>query len=171
MQIVHKKAHLEIKKIKLVADPGCLSRIRIIWIPDPNYFYPRSRISSQEFRYFNPKNWFLSTLKYDPICSSQIRIPNPDPDFLPIPDPGVKRAPDPGSGTLLLYTWLEREDAFLVARRERDGDLRQPVHNPNIVDNYERRRGNATHQTGTRPAEQARGWNERVGQGGGRREH
>ncbi len=90
-------------------------------------------------------------------------IPDPDPDYLPIPEPGA--------ATQILYTWLEREDAFLVARRERNGDLRQPVHNPNIVDDYERRRGN-THKAGTGgPAKQARGWHEGVGQGGGRREH
>jgi hypothetical protein len=69
-----------------VADPGCLSRIR-----DPNFFRPRSLIHITEFKYFNPKKWFLSSIKYDPDCSSR----NPD-DFLPIPDPG-SRAPDPGS--------------------------------------------------------------------------
>ncbi len=42
--------------------------------------------------------WFLSSRKYDPGCSSRIRIP----DFLPIPDPGVKKAPDPGSGSATL---------------------------------------------------------------------
>ncbi len=29
-----------------VADPGCLSRI-----PDPNFFYPGSRICTKEFKY------------------------------------------------------------------------------------------------------------------------
>jgi hypothetical protein len=58
--------------------------------------------------YFNPKKWFLSSQKYDPGFSSLIRIPDPDPDFLPIPDPnhgsqipiqGSKRhrIPDPGA--------------------------------------------------------------------------
>ncbi len=59
--------------------------------------YPRSRIRIKEFKYFNPKKWFLSSRKYDPGFSSRIRIPDPEPDFLPIPDPGVKKAPDPGS--------------------------------------------------------------------------
>jgi hypothetical protein len=47
-----------------------------------------------------------SKLKYDPGCSSRIRIADPDLDVLPIPDPGsrnqgVKKAPDPESATLL----------------------------------------------------------------------
>jgi hypothetical protein len=90
-----------------VADPGCLSRIPDptffhpgSWIPDPNCLHPGSRIRIKEFKYFNPKKWFLSSRKYDPGCSS--RIPDPDPDFLPIPDPGVKKAPDPGSGSATL---------------------------------------------------------------------
>jgi hypothetical protein len=42
-------------------------------IPDP--IFP-SRIPDplQIFKYFNPENWFLSSLKYDPGCSSRIRI-------------------------------------------------------------------------------------------------
>ncbi len=36
-------------------------------IPDPNCSHP-------EFEYFNPKTWFLSSRKYDPGCSSRIRI-------------------------------------------------------------------------------------------------
>ncbi len=54
-----------------VADPGCLSRIRI---KDPKLF--------------------LCSRKYDPGCLSQILI------FYPHPDPGAKKAPDLGSGTL-----------------------------------------------------------------------
>ncbi len=46
-----------------VADPGCLS-----WIPDPKVFNPGSRICNKEFKYFNPKNLFLSSRKYDPGC-------------------------------------------------------------------------------------------------------
>ncbi len=88
-----------------VADPGCLSRIPLFSIPDPNCLHPGSRIRIKEFKYFNPKKWFLSSRKYDPGCSS--RIPDPDADFYPsrIPDPGVKKAPDPGSGfaTLTKY--------------------------------------------------------------------
>jgi hypothetical protein len=68
------------------ADPGCLYRIRI-------FSYPGSRIRLKEFKYFNPKKWFLSTQKYDPGFSSQIQILI----FYPsrILDPGVKKAPDP----------------------------------------------------------------------------
>ncbi len=57
-----------------------------------------SRICIKEFKYFNPKNCFLSSRKYDPGCSSRIRI------FYPskIPDPGVKKAPDPESGSTTL---------------------------------------------------------------------
>jgi hypothetical protein len=57
-----------------VADPGCLS-----WIPDPS-----QRILS----ILIPKKLFLSSRNYTPVCSSRIRIPDPDPDFLRIPDPG-----------------------------------------------------------------------------------
>jgi hypothetical protein len=72
-------------------------------IPNPNFFHPGS--ASKNFcTYFNPKKWFLSSRKYDPDCSSRIRIPDPDPDYLPIPDPGVKKAPDPGSGSATLVT-------------------------------------------------------------------
>jgi len=59
--------------------------------PDP------SRIRLKEFKYFNPKKWFLRTQKYDPGLSSRIQIPDPDFDFLPILYPGVKKQPDPVS--------------------------------------------------------------------------
>jgi hypothetical protein len=76
-----------------VADPRCLSlsriRIRLFSIPDPRseFFYPGSQIRIKEFKYFNPKKWFLSSRKYDPGCSSRFpgskrhraRIPDPDP--------------------------------------------------------------------------------------------
>ncbi len=86
-----------------VPDPGCLSRI-----PDPTFFHPGSRIrtvsipdpgsSSKNLSILTPKKpktWFLSSRKYDPVCSSRIRMQT----FYPsrIPDPGVKKAPDPGS--------------------------------------------------------------------------
>ncbi len=38
-----------------VADPGCLSRIRIFSIPDPNCLHPGSRIRIKELKYFNPQ--------------------------------------------------------------------------------------------------------------------
>ncbi len=68
-----------------------------MFIPDPNFFHPGSAS-----KYFNPKKWFLSSRKYDTACSSRIRIPDPDPEFLTIPDPGVKKAADPGSGSATL---------------------------------------------------------------------
>jgi hypothetical protein len=57
---------------------------------------------------------FLSSRKYDPGCSSRIRIPDPDLYFLSIPDPGskipdpgFKKAPDPGPGSATLVLVLE----------------------------------------------------------------
>jgi hypothetical protein len=80
-----------------VADPGCLSRIRIFSIPDPNFFHPGSQI-----RIFSiPDPNFSSRIRIKEFNDFMIRlfIPDPDPDFLPNPDPGVKKAPDPGSAT------------------------------------------------------------------------
>jgi hypothetical protein len=59
------------------------------FIPDPDFFL--SRIYIKECKYFNPKNCFLSSRKYNPGCSSLIRIPDTDPDFYPsrIPDPSA----------------------------------------------------------------------------------
>jgi len=72
------------------ADPGCLSRYH-----GSDFFHPESRIRIKEFKYFNPKKWFLSSRKYDPSCSSRIRILTFSPSR--IPDPGSKRhrIPDP----------------------------------------------------------------------------
>jgi hypothetical protein len=71
--------------ISCVADPGCLSRIRIFSIPDPG---------------FPSKNLSILTQKMVSVLSelwSGMFIPDPDPYFYPsrIPDPGVKKAPDP----------------------------------------------------------------------------
>jgi hypothetical protein len=60
-------------------------------IPEPNCLHPGSRILIKEFKYFNPKKpkkWFLSSKKYDPGCSSRIRMLT----FYPsrIPDPGSR---------------------------------------------------------------------------------
>jgi hypothetical protein len=81
-----------------VADPGCLSRIRLFSIPDPNCLHPGS--ASKNLSILTPKKWFLSSRKYDLGCSSGSRIRMLT--FCPsrIPDPGVKKAPDPGSATL-----------------------------------------------------------------------
>ncbi len=52
-----------------VANPWCLSRILY-----PNFFHPGSWICIKELMCFNPKQWFLSSRKYDPGCSSRTRI-------------------------------------------------------------------------------------------------
>ena len=57
-----------------VANPGCLSRIRIFSIPDPGS--KRFPDPHKEFKYFNLK-YFLSSRKYDPGCSSRILISYP----------------------------------------------------------------------------------------------
>ncbi len=87
-------------------------------IPDPTFFHPGSRTNftipdpgsaSKNLSILTQKNhkWFLSSMKYDPGCSS--RIPDPDPYFLPIPDPGSQiqgskrhRILDPRSGSVPL---------------------------------------------------------------------
>jgi hypothetical protein len=74
-------------------------------IPDPNCSHPGSQIRIKEFKYFNPKKWFISYRKYDLGCSS--RIPDPDPDFLPIPDPGVKKG-QKGTGSRIRIRNTER---------------------------------------------------------------
>jgi hypothetical protein len=60
-----------------VADPGCSFPSRIpdptFWnpdssIPDPSIPDLGSQIRIKEFKYFNPKKWFLSSMKYDPGC-------------------------------------------------------------------------------------------------------
>jgi hypothetical protein len=74
-------------------------RIRDVY-PGSGFFPFRIRI--KEFKYFNPKKLFLRSRKNDPDCSSLMRIPDTDPDFLPIPEPGVKNTQDRGSGSATL---------------------------------------------------------------------
>jgi hypothetical protein len=63
---------------------------------------PGSRIRVKEFMYFNPKKLFLRAWKYDPGCSSQIRILI---FYLSrIPDKGVKKAPYPDPQHCLVST-------------------------------------------------------------------
>ncbi len=52
-----------------------------MFIPDLNFFHPgsdfflsRFRIRIKEFKYFNPKKWFLRSRKHDPGCWSRIWI-------------------------------------------------------------------------------------------------
>jgi hypothetical protein len=63
-----------------------------MFIPDPTFFHPGSelspsRIRIKEFKYFIPKKWFLSSKKYDPGCSSRIRMLTFYPSRIPDPDP------------------------------------------------------------------------------------
>ncbi len=57
-----------------------------MFIPDPNFFRPGSRIRIKEFQYFSPKKWFLSSRKWsvlfirDPDPGSRSRIWNPYPE-------------------------------------------------------------------------------------------
>jgi hypothetical protein len=108
-------------KFRSVADPGCLSRIRLFSIPDPNFFHPVSRIRIKEFKYINPKNGFEALGNMIRVCSSRIRILT----FYPsrIPDPGVKKAPDPGSGFAALQIWIPIRSAHLKVVGCDDGDV------------------------------------------------
>jgi hypothetical protein len=96
----------------------CASRM---FIPDPTFFHPGSALKN--FKYFKPQKWFLSSGKYDPSCSSRIRIltfyPSRNPDSM------VKKAPDPGSGSATLtknYYFLNVWNLFCTYRR---GDVEQ----------------------------------------------
>ncbi len=85
--------------------PG--SRIRPFLFRIRIFFHPRFRILIKEFKYFNPKKWFLSSGKYDPGCSSRIRIMT----FYPsrIPDPGSRGQKGTGSGSAkLVFTRASR---------------------------------------------------------------
>ncbi len=89
-----------------VADQGCLSRIRILSIPDQHFFHPGSEPASKNLSTLSQK-LFLSSWKYDHFGSgTQIRILI----FYPfrIPDLGVKKASDPEFGTATLV----RQDFF-----------------------------------------------------------
>jgi hypothetical protein len=81
-----------------VLDPGCLSRIRIFSIPNPETRI-RICIRIKEFKYFNPKNVsrLLEMIRdAHPRSGSGIWILLFYPPL--IPDPGVQKALDPGSG-------------------------------------------------------------------------
>ncbi len=67
----------------------------------PNCFHPGSRIRIKEFEYFNPKKWFLSSMKYDPSCSS--RIPERILTFYPSRIPGSKRHRIRNTGILNIF--------------------------------------------------------------------
>ncbi len=73
-----------------------LSRIRIFSILDLGSAI-RIRITNLSIL---TNKLFLSYRKYDPGCSSLIRIPGPDLDFLTIPDPGFRGQKGTGSRIL-----------------------------------------------------------------------
>ncbi len=77
----------------------------VMFIPDPGSDIFPSRIRIKEFRYFNPQNcfFFWSSRKYDPGCSSRIRILIFYPSQILAPG-----APDPGSTTLNegMLSWI-----------------------------------------------------------------
>ncbi len=91
-------------------------------IPDPIFPMPNagSLIRIKECNYFNSKKLFLSSLKYDPGCSSRIRILI----FYPsrIPDPGVKKAPDPGSGSATLNERQTTRQRYCGRLRKKEND-------------------------------------------------
>jgi hypothetical protein len=101
-----------------------------MFIPDPTFSHPRSRIrpvsipnhgsASKNLSILTPKKpkkWFLSSRKYDPCCSSRIRMLT----FYPSrnPDPGVIKAPDPGSGSATLVGRDEKGRVYLPTQLER----------------------------------------------------
>jgi hypothetical protein len=66
--------------------------------PGSEFFPSRIPDLHKRINNFHPKKLFLSFRKYDPNCSSRIRILI----FYPSRIPGSKKAPDPGSGILVL---------------------------------------------------------------------
>ncbi len=103
-----------------------------MFIPDPTFFHPGSRIRtvsipdpgspSKNLSILTPKKWFLSSRKYDPGCSSRIPDPGSGCWLLPIPDPGVKKAPDPGSGsaTLGIRHWFRQDGLPFLFEKSMD---------------------------------------------------
>jgi hypothetical protein len=95
-----------------VADPGCLSRIRIFpfRIPDQNFSIPDPGFRVKQFRDPGSASKNLSIFNSKTVSKlsqklARMFIAVPDPDFVQsrirIPDPGVKkhRIPDIGSGS------------------------------------------------------------------------
>jgi hypothetical protein len=94
----HSPPSTRLKRRSVPIYQRCGSRIRIFSIPDLGSRVKkilRSRIRIKEFK---PKNLFPSSRKYDPGCSSLIRILI----FYSsrIPDPGSRGQKDTGSATL-----------------------------------------------------------------------
>jgi hypothetical protein len=116
-----------------------------VWDVYPGFEFFPSRIRIKEFKYFNPKKLFLSTRKYDPGCSSRVRILI----FYPPQDPGVEKAPDTGSGSAT----LEIIHLFLAEPRRRLSQRRvngkQTRSRPQT--RRQRRRSQMSHRSPTSP--------------------
>jgi hypothetical protein len=110
------------REIFSVADPGCLSRIRIFSIPVRIFSIPVRIFPSRIQIFPNPdtgsasrnlsiltKKLFLNSRKYDPGCSFRILILYPS----RIPNPGVKKAPDPGSGSATLEIYIYKNSVII----------------------------------------------------------
>jgi hypothetical protein len=118
--------------VSSVADPGCLSEI-----PNTNFSIPypgskkfRIRIRIKEFNYFLRKKLFPSFRKYDPGCSSRIRIQT----FYPsrIQESKRHRIPDRVRNTALYLSifrpQVERVNLWQVLKKfSNDIDLNQEV--------------------------------------------
>jgi hypothetical protein len=87
------------------------SRIRLFSIPDLNCLNPGS--SSKSLSILTPKKakkWFLSSKKYDPSCSSRIRM-------LTFSLPGSRGQKSTQSGIRIRNTDMYREDDFMFYDR------------------------------------------------------
>jgi hypothetical protein len=107
-------------------DPECLSLIPIFSIPNPGseFFHPGSRILIKELKYFNQKKWFLSSRKYDPGCSSRIRILTLYPSRIP-------KGPEPGSGSATLFVlWRDLKQGQLSLKHHTETDISRPGFKP-----------------------------------------
>jgi hypothetical protein len=110
----------------------CGSEFFPSWIPDlKNFLHPGYRIGIKEFKYFNTIKWFLSSRKYDPVCSSRIRILT----FYPSRIQGSKRHRipdlDPKHWNFLKdLIWKEKTCKFSHKRRHNS-----PMHNTYILKN------------------------------------
>jgi hypothetical protein len=119
-----------------VADPGCLFRI-----PDPNFFYPGSRVEKipgsgsasapKNFSILNREKLFLSSRKYYPNVHPGLAPESGSRFFLPILDPGSMGHDGSGSrvwisNTDCTGTWVAVSDpvfgsgiSFLIRNRIR----------------------------------------------------
>ncbi len=113
-----------------------------MFILDPTFFDPRSRIrsffhsgsASKNLSILTPKNWFLSSWKYDPGCSSLIQ--DPDPDFLPIPDPRSRGLKGTGSRIRIRNTANNAAHLFFVKEFQGHGDDPNSPNNGPIQKNF-----------------------------------